>query len=248
MLRFRNEGFPKSVFSGFALEIIQDECPKKYSPGTTYDFNSDRTNDSKSFKFYNDQINRVAWPNLPHDDKIEKAVLLNRNTEILSDSDIKERIGSVTERSTSEHQENTNLNNTTYNIDVKNLNSRSKRFFQGDAIKSLYFYTAPDNIWNEVENQYDSRPRETEETTYVDTSNIKVFLANGVDDFRCRTWGVLQWTLLTQEPLWKQMAKCEGEISNPVLRKCYDLNYLRGYFNSPGYPYYYPSNLDICYR
>lgn len=211
VLRFKNEGYPKSVFSGFALEIIQDECPKKYSPGLT---EARIENSSKSFKFYNDQVNRIAWPSLNRENKLEKAFLLNENTEI---------------------------------IDERQLNGM-RRNDAASVVKHIYFYKAPDDNFNIVETQNVENKKEPEETTYFDSSSNRGIFPDGSDNFKCRAWGVLQWTLLTQEVLWKQMPTCGTEGSNPVQRDCVELNYVRGYFNSPGYPFFYPANLNVCYR
>nr|CAH7729801.1 unnamed protein product [Callosobruchus chinensis] len=42
---------------------------------------------------------------------------------------------------------------------------------------------------------------------------------------------------------------CRNEHNRDgVEQECVELNYLRGYFRSPGYPFYYPANLNMCYR
>ncbi|RZC43010.1 uncharacterized protein BDFB_009569 [Asbolus verrucosus] len=81
ILRFVSKGYERSSYSGFVLEIIQDECPKKYTPEEA---TKNRTFEEK-FRFYNDQINRVAWPSLSHGAIIDKLHLISENTEVLSD-------------------------------------------------------------------------------------------------------------------------------------------------------------------
>lgn len=76
VIRFKNDAFPKSIFSGFVLEVIQDECPKRLN-GTA---------GQEQFHYYNDQNNRVAWPELGGN--LKKAISLSENTEIVDDSQL----------------------------------------------------------------------------------------------------------------------------------------------------------------
>lgn len=180
------------------------------------------------FYFYNDQINRIAFPNISHRNSIDRAFLLDNSTEILDSSTIK----------------------------------RLKRDTQ--VFKHFYYFQSPD--YDESEVQFVNEPKEKEETNYFDTSRSGDIIPDGYDTGECRNWGILQWTLLTKDDLWRQTQKCslagsDQEVINGnynhdeerseekrEVKQCYDLNYVKGYFHSPGYPFFYPGNLNLCYR
>lgn len=222
MIRFRNVGLPRSIFSGFAIEVTQDECPKRYSP------NANATTTERTFTFYNDQNNRVAWPNITRsEDTIKRAVLVSENTEIID---------------TQNGRVSTGAGDTTANGSDR-------------LIKSVYFF--------DYDDYYDqtpkfNKPRDVEETAYVDTQDIATsFSGFGADDsHKCRMWGVLQWTLLTKDLLWQRMPKCntvtsDGTATTPnvaVHEPCREFNFAKGFFQTPGYPFSYPANMNLCYR
>ncbi|KAH1013755.1 hypothetical protein HUJ04_002705 [Dendroctonus ponderosae] len=51
LIKFHTGGFSSRDKSGFVLEVIQDECQKSSQP-----------NESEKFTFYEEQANRVSWP------------------------------------------------------------------------------------------------------------------------------------------------------------------------------------------
>ncbi|XP_030767860.1 uncharacterized protein LOC115891521 [Sitophilus oryzae] len=57
-IRFFNTETVTGEMTGFVLEIAQDECPKRYTPEEAPI--SEKV--AKKFRFYNDQYNRVSWP------------------------------------------------------------------------------------------------------------------------------------------------------------------------------------------
>lgn len=221
MIRFRNVGLPRSIFSGFAIEVTQDECPKRYSPNAN-------TTTQSSFMFYNDQNNRVAWPNITRkEDTIKRAVLVSENTEIIDTKNLK----------------------VATNRDDLAANGSDR------LIKSVYFFDYDDYYDNTPKF---NKPRDVEENAYVDTQDIATsFTGWGVDDgHKCRMWGVLQWTLLTKDILWQRMQKCNtvttvrpGTTPNIATQEpCKDFNFSKGFFQTPGYPFSYPVNMNLCYR
>lgn len=194
VLKFKNSGYPQSAFNGFAIEVIQDECPKRIAPT---DDSVVKEPEKSPLYFFNDQSNNV----------IEKARLIKENTEVSDDVD-------------------------------------------GDygVVQHVYVFEAPEDY----DYGYDVRtfgksPRDIEQTTYIDTSGIKTTIfPDGYDNYKCRVWGGLQWAMLAQEVLWQQMPQCE--TNKPLSRQCEQVNFVRGFIQSPGYPYYYPGNLNLCYR
>ncbi|EFA03587.2 cubilin [Tribolium castaneum] len=190
ILRFVSRGYERSSYSGFVMNFVQDECPKKYIPE---DVKTNLT--QEKFRFYNDQIKRVAWPNKSHDSVIEKLHLISENTEVIDD--------------------------------------------KPQVVRHVYFYAPPD--FNRI-------PRDREETDYIDTSIVSTsFVQNSYSYNYCLNWNRLQFNALPLRnfPICKTDEVSEGNVEP---RKCLELNHLRGYFKSPGYPFYYPGNMHICYR
>lgn len=103
---------------------------------------------------------------------------------------------------------------------------------------SYYYYRAPDD--------YDYIPKEREQRNYFDTFEDQI--PNFGDDWKCRNFGSNDFKAITERYLWKQMPKCN--LNPPIKRdnRCCNIDLVRGYVVSPGYPYYYPPNLNMCYR
>lgn len=121
-----------------------------------------------------------------------------------------------------------------------------------DVVKHVYFFAPPDENYNNSTNYnpgiIDPR-REREETTYLDTSTLDFNVFDRHDKSSCAAWKSAGIALLDRDPLWQSMTHCGvPKISESVGRNCVELSSLKGYFRSPGYPYYYPSNLNLCYR
>lgn len=193
ILRFVSRGYERSSYSGFVMDIIQDECPKKYVP-------QENVTQEKNFRIYNDQINtsRVALPPSSHDAVIEKLHLISENTEVIE----------------------------------------NERRPASQIVRHVYFYAPPD--FNRV-------PRDREETDYVDTSSVTTsFIQNSYSYNYCVSWNQMQFNTLTL----RNLPTCKTNVINENVapRKCLQLDRLRGYFQSPGYPFYYPGNMHICYR
>lgn len=81
-----------------------------------------------------------------------------------------------------------------------------------------------------------------EETTYADTSDANFHLS---DREGCRAWGASQFAELAEGDLWRN-TRCRAD--EPASRKCSEVNAVKGYLHSPGYPFYYPGRLDVCFR
>ncbi|KAJ8917428.1 hypothetical protein NQ315_005474 [Exocentrus adspersus] len=188
VIRFKTEGYYQGYNSGFVLEVIQDECPKKYSPS----------------HYHNDEINKVAWP-AGADDKnlVEKLHLINERTEVLDTDEV-----------------------------------FYPRKSSGKIIKSVYFYAAP---------EYSNSDKE--KTTFQDTGSIKSVLTN-TDYYRCYNWNLVQYDFLNRR--YGSSLTCPREEENTLSgldsSRCVELSFIEGYFKSPGYPWSYPANLNICYR
>ena len=198
VIRFKNTGDFSHVFSGFAIEVVQDECPSWYGPGRM----------GRSIRHYNEQADDIKWPKLSADDVIERADLVSESTDIDDDY-------------------------------VHYGNGRK------NVVKRFFFFQPHGWMktnWHELGQQ-----RGIDETTYVDVSKYNPFLLNGQDDFKCRMWGVHQWIMLAKQHLWHKQPQCSSDRL-PVERKCVELSLERGVVHSPHYPFYYPNNLNICYR
>lgn len=67
IIRYKSSAYPETNFNGFAIEVIQDECPTRYSPSLETNSSSsvpdaDNHNKVPQFYYYNDQLNRVRFP------------------------------------------------------------------------------------------------------------------------------------------------------------------------------------------
>ncbi|XP_063914197.1 uncharacterized protein LOC135130694 isoform X1 [Zophobas morio] len=196
ILRFVSGGQERSSYSGFIVEVIQDECPKKVIPES----NSKNKTVEKKFRFYNDQINRVAWPNKSDDLVVEKLHLISENTEIIKDDHL-ETHGQL----------------------------------QPQVVRNVYFYSFPDI--NRI-------PHDREDTEYVDTSSKTSFNQDNFDYNYCRSWNQEQFNSISL----RNLPVCKNNEGTIVERKCFELNQIRGYFKSPGYPFYYLGNKNFCYK
>lgn len=154
VIRFKNDGSHTSEYSGFTLEVFQDECPWKYS--------------------------RLQ------DEPIKSAKLVFENVE---------------------------------------------QNHERQIWKHVYFFSEPEEVY--------IPQKDREETTYMDTSDIGFRLTEN-DATQCSTFDFAQ---LAQNELWVKTSQCGSE-----LKTCKELNSVKGSIHSPGYPYYYPQNLNLCYR
>lgn len=194
--KFKTESHYQSYNSGFVIEVIQDDCPKKYSPEAA---NKISSNNTDHYQIHNDEINRVAWP---RDDQnlIEKLQLINERTEIIDDGK-----GGLFETNPK-------------------------------IIKSIYVFAAP---------EYNDK----EQTTFLDLNSINSVATNN-NYFQCLDWNQRQYKILSGR--FGKALECprndENALSGMERRECVDLNYVHGYFRSPGYPCYYPQDLKLCYR
>ncbi|KAH0815196.1 hypothetical protein GEV33_007594 [Tenebrio molitor] len=196
ILRFVSRGYERNSYSGFVMEIVQDECPKKYVPEES----QKNATAEKKFRFYNDQINRIAWPNKSHETVIERLHLISENTEI---------------------------------IDDKNDSDSPP---QPQIVRHVYFFSYPD--LNRI-------PRDREETEYVDISSMdSIFVQDNVDYGYCLNWNRKQFSSLSS----RSLPVCKINEGNVAAERCVELNQVRGSFKSPGYPFYYRGNMNICYR
>lgn len=132
-----------------------------------------------------------------------------------------------------------------------------KKYESYNVVKHVYYFVSPDEVPDANDTTYnpgviDPRGvrRDREETAYLDTSSFDSDGFDGNDKSSCEAWKYSGIPLLSRETLWKSMVPCGPPkvSSGPIARKCVQLNSAKGYFQSPGYPYYYPSNLNLCYR
>lgn len=194
ILEYKNIGYPNLKYSGFVLEIIQDECPTRYSP--TLDSNNKNLNRSKEekvpqFYYYNDQLNRIQFP--------------TNNTNITGDNRIERQVSAST--------------------------------------FDYYFFRAPDNDDDSNTNNY---AHDIEERSYFETSNPDFNLPFDNNEYSCRNWADSDFKILSSKVLYQKMVKCGiAQTANP---NCYDVKLSKGIIISPGYPFYYPGNLNCCYR
>lgn len=194
-IQFLSLGNERNSYSGFVMEIIQDECPKRIIPEKSVLETPILGETKTNFRFYNDQINRVAWPN--DSPTIEKLRLISENTEVLDNPEI----------------------------------NRYQK--QPKIVKHIYVFdgTNSNNI-----------PEDREETTYIDTLDSGTIPQDNLN-------GCLNWNRQRIHS-YRNLRTCRVKdgSSSTIGRRCVELGYVRGYFKSPGYPFYYPSNLDVCYR
>lgn len=173
-IKFTNRGFERGALSGFVVEVIQDECPKRLN-----------------------------------------------NTEEISSNFTKNTTVDVVKEQTEKY-----ILPPPWYLD---LDTNYVRRFN------------PEEVY--------AKRRDVEETNYYDTSAMKDFLPE-TDDAQCRNWWYFQWMTLLNKATLGEIPKCEINNQNEVSKRCQlvQLPYIRGYFASPGYPYYYPANINNCYR
>lgn len=176
VLRFKNDGFHKNDYSGFALEVFQDECPRKYAR-----LQKRSTIQNAKLLFANSQQD-------PYQQQVVKHVFIFSDPQEV---------------------------NYDYYPDVM----KPKNYFPGVL-----------------------KPKDREETDYVDTTDLNFYLS-GNEAEKCAAFDFGQ---LARNELWGETAQCK--ISEGEPRDCKEMSAVRGYFYSPGYPYYYPPNLNLCYR
>ncbi|KAI4466155.1 spermadhesin cub domain superfamily [Holotrichia oblita] len=78
--------------------------------------------------------------------------------------------------------------------------------------------------------------------SYIDTTAFNPFAQIGWNDHKCKEWDS---TLLIKDKLWRNMPQCSNGKSP---RHCYEIRDRTGCLKTPGYPFYYPNNLNLCYR
>lgn len=106
-------------------------------------------------------------------------------------------------------------------------------------VRHVYFFSEPEEEVG-YDDYFPSRePRDREEATYMDTSDSGFHL-NGNDVAQCAAFDFAQ---LAQNELWIQTSQCQTRSFD-----CKELTALKGYLHTPGYPYYYPGRLNLCYR
>lgn len=109
-------------------------------------------------------------------------------------------------------------------------------------VKTFYYFTEPDY------NALPLEPRENEPTTFIDTTTINSVVTN-LNSNECMNWNSFQLqNLLNRYGTNLQTCRRTEDNSDSERRDCVELDYLNGYFKSPGYPFFYPKNLNICYR
>nr|CAI5847597.1 unnamed protein product [Callosobruchus analis] len=92
--------------------------------------------------------------------------------------------------------------------------------------KSIYFFAAPESTDPEFIPKFHHTQKKILNPTYN----------------KCIYWNQIENYLPDRQT-------CRNEHNKgDVEQECVELNYLRGYFRSPGYPFYYPANLNMCYR
>lgn len=104
-------------------------------------------------------------------------------------------------------------------------------------MKHFYFFSDPEEVNHDYFPLPEERPKDREETDYIDTSDKDFHLTESTVE-QCANFDFNQ---LPQNDL-----ECKPTGSNEG--NCVELNSLKGYFQSPGYPFYYPGQLNLCYR
>ncbi|CAG9814250.1 unnamed protein product [Phaedon cochleariae] len=207
VITFKSQGINFTSQSGFVVEVIQDECPRKYYPADT--LGNRLWNSSRKLKFSNDLSNGFDWLRNAQEASVQKLQLVNERSEISDDDG--------------------------------NFYYRDKP----KVVKTVYFFAEPDY------NALPAVPQDIERTTYVDTESINSIVTS-LDQYQCESWNQNQLSILFERygrnlQTCRQTQVYEDKSSNGR-SDCVELDYLEGYFRSPGYPYYYPQNLNMCYR
>lgn len=197
-LRLFSRGFKTSQYSGFIIEVIQDECPKKYIPETIL-----IQNQSVLHQLHDDQGNRVAWPNDTQESLSRKLHFINERTDVFE-------------------QNNKPLEN---------------------IVKHVYFFASPDY------NRPSHSAKDKEETDYIDLADTRLLVIANIYQIRqCLNINQINMNMLYAR-FGQNLPKCQSISSSTANNNnCVELNYVKGYFRSPYYPFYYPGNLNICYR
>ncbi|KAB0798723.1 hypothetical protein PPYR_09716 [Photinus pyralis] len=75
-----------------------------------------------------------------------------------------------------------------------------------------------------------------------------VFVPNDV--YQCKPFDITRLKVLTKSKdiLWQQISQCSTFSSNSFRSQCVQANLIKGYIQSPEYPYFYPKGLNTCYR
>lgn len=79
--------------------------------------------------------------------------------------------------------------------------------------------------------------------SYIDTTSFDPISQIGWNDQKCKEWDTTQ---LEKNKLWRNMPQCSS--NGKTTAKCHEIRDKSGCLKTPGYPFYYPSNLDQCYR
>lgn len=111
-------------------------------------------------------------------------------------------------------------------------------------VKDVYFFSDPQEVNYEdyIPDVGTTSNKDREEADYIDTSDSSFHL-NRNEGKQCVGFDFRQ---LASNQLWVETSQCI--ISETVPRDCKELSAVKGYFYSPGYPYYYPPNINLCYR
>ncbi|CAH0557161.1 unnamed protein product [Brassicogethes aeneus] len=117
-----------------------------------------------------------------------------------------------------------------------------------NAVTHIYYFSYPEEDEVIPQKSY----KDVEETSYVYTVNINYILPDSNDFNYCYNWHTYQFNNL-YSTYNKNSLQCQNTNQgtnnyHPTEKNCVDLNYVKGYFKSPGYPLNYPSNVNICYR
>ncbi|KRT85002.1 CUB domain-containing protein, partial [Oryctes borbonicus] len=80
---------------------------------------------------------------------------------------------------------------------------------------------------------------------YIDIRFFYPSFLNARSDLKCSGLGAKDLFALTRLPLWKYMSQCPRE---KLPKRCLEISDKVGCLSTPGYPFYYPPNLNLCYR
>lgn len=237
--------FPQNHLTGFVLEVIQDECPKRINitriagNNTSNDTVNNKTPDHKTL------VNKTPDHKTPDNETPDNEtpdIETPDNHTAGNDTDGNYAVGNYS------GGKNSTRNDTAGGTFSSNRSSNvtDKEAYSSYILEQHELYWSPQNNQPNFDQQY-PRNRDVEETTYYDTS-----LKNGYlppeNDYQCRSTLYLQYMLLQSSGLPQQIPQCSSNSQHEVTNNCVQLPYVRGYFHSGGYPLFYSPNIISCYR